>query len=553
MNACFYAARRVEGRKPGISTEYTEKKLSLKQKSCGFGFYKYILRVLCVSVVPVLQLWPLRPILYDSMMTTLPQKLYSAAAAAELDRVASAQFNIPAYTLMRRAGRAAFDCLLDCFPEAKTILVLCGAGNNAGDGYVLARLAQAHGLQVHLVTLVDIDQLKGIAQQACRHWLEVGRVHTWSDEYLDQADVVVDALLGTGLKRAVSPDWCELINTVNASEVPVLSLDLPSGLLADTGAIAGCAVRADVTMSFIALKQGQFTAQGLEYCGEIFFDDLMLPETVYLMVEHGARLLDAMSCDWPERALTAHKGDFGHVLIVGGNHGMAGAVLLAARAALRSGAGKVSVVTRSEHVAAIVSASPEVMVHASDNGDIDEHLLAAITHIAIGPGLGQDAWAQRLLMQILQAGKPLVIDADALTLMQQKQQPFPEQCVITPHPGEAARLLALTSAEIQNDRFAAIRQLQQRTGALVVLKGSGTLIADADACYVCPFGSSAMASAGMGDALTGILVGLLAQGLSPIAAANTAVCQHALAADRLVEAGQRVVLAGDVIEALRVA
>jgi NAD(P)H-hydrate epimerase len=484
------------------------------------------------------------------MMTILPEKLYSAAAAAELDRIASAEFNIPAYTLMRRAGQSALDCLLDCFPEAKNILVLCGAGNNAGDGYVLARQAQAHGLQVHLVTLVDIEQLKGIAQQACQHWLEVGRVYTWSDDYLEQADVVVDALLGTGLKRAVSPDWCELINTVNASEIPVLSLDLPSGLLADTGAIAGCAVRADVTMSFIALKQGQFTGQGLEYCGEIFFDDLMLPESAYSSVEQGARLLDQLSCDWPERALSAHKGDFGHVLVVGGNHGMAGAVLLAARAALRSGAGKVSVITRSEHVNAIVSAGPEIMVHASDNGDIDEHLISAITHIAIGPGLGQDAWAQRLLMQALRAAKPLVIDADALTLMQQKQLPFPDQCVITPHPGEAARLLSLTSADIQNDRFAAIRRLQQSTGALVLLKGSGTLIADADDCYVCPFGSSAMASAGMGDVLTGILVALLAQGLTPVHAATTAVCQHALAADRLVEAGQRVVLAGDVIEAL---
>jgi NAD(P)H-hydrate epimerase len=485
------------------------------------------------------------------MMMTLSQKLYTAAAAAELDGVASAQFNIPAYTLMRRAGRAAFDCLLDCFPEAKTILVLCGAGNNAGDGYVLARLAQARGLNVNLVSLIDIKQLTGIAQQACQHWLEVGSVHPWSDDYLEVADVVVDALLGTGLKRAVSPEWCELINTVNASDVPVLALDLPSGLLADTGMISGCAMRADVTMSFIALKQGQFTAQGLEYCGEIFFDDLMLPDSAYASVEHGARLLDHLSCDWPERALSAHKGDFGHVLVVGGNYGMAGAVLLAARAALRSGAGKVSVVTRSEHVNAIVSASPEIMVHASDNGDIDEHLLSAITHIAIGPGLGQDAWAQRLLLLILRAGKPLVIDADALTLMQQKQLPFPEQCVITPHPGEAARLLSLTSADIQADRFAAIRRLQQSSGALVVLKGSGTLIADADDCYICPFGTSAMASAGMGDVLTGILVALLAQGLTPMAAATTAVCQHALAADRLAEAGQRVILAGDVVEALR--
>jgi NAD(P)H-hydrate epimerase len=486
-------------------------------------------------------------------MSSLPNKLYTAASAAKLDSLASTQFNIPAYTLMRRAGQAALDCLLECFPQAQNILVLCGAGNNAGDGYVLARLASARGLQISVVSLVEVKQLKGIALQACEHWLEVGSVQSRRDLNLDDADVVVDALLGTGLKRDLAADWCELIEALNASAVPVLAIDLPSGLLADTGAIAGCAVRADITMSFIALKQGQFTGQGPEYCGELFFDDLALPESLYAEVEHSALLLDEAFSGWPVREQSAHKGDFGHVLVVGGNHGMAGAALLAARAALRSGAGKVSVVTRSEHVAAIVSASPEIMVHASDNGDIDEGLLAAVTHIAIGPGLGQDAWAQRLLLQILRAGRPLIMDADALTLMQHKQLEFPERCVITPHPGEAARLLSLSTAEIQNQRFDAIHQLQAKTGALVVLKGSGTLIADAEECYVCPYGNPAMASAGMGDVLSGMLAALLAQGLTPMAAARTAVCQHALAADRLAEAGQRVVLAGDLIEALRYA
>ena len=484
-------------------------------------------------------------------MTCLPEKLYTAASVVQLDRIAIEQFNIPAYTLMRRAGQAAFDCLRDCFPGAKNILVLCGAGNNAGDGYVLARLAQAAGLSVSVLSMSEVEQLKGSAQQACAHWCEVGAVQSRSDLNLDAADVVVDALLGTGLTREVSTEWCELIEIVNASSVPVLALDLPSGLHADTGAIAGCAIYADATISFIALKQGQFTAQGSEHCGEIFFSDLDLPDSVYAEVEASAQLLDADSCAWPLRAESAHKGDFGHVLVVGGNHGMAGAALLAGRAALRSGAGKVSVVTRREHITALVAASPELMVHASDNGEIAEHLLAAATQIVIGPGLGQDAWAQRLLLQVLRASKPLLIDADALTLMQLKQLAFPDQCVLTPHPGEAARLLSSTSAEIQNDRFTAIRRLQSHTGAVVVLKGSGSLIADADDCYLCPYGTSAMATPGMGDVLSGMLVALLAQGLTPLTAAQTAVCQHALVAQRLAEAGQRVVLAGDVIEALR--
>jgi hydroxyethylthiazole kinase-like uncharacterized protein yjeF len=484
-------------------------------------------------------------------MTFTNNKLYSAAAVAKLDSTAIQQFKIPGYTLMRRAGQAAFDCLLDCFPYANNLLVVCGAGNNAGDGYVIARLAQAHGLEVRVVSMVEIAQLAGDAKQACEHWLEVGQVHAVSEFNPHDADVIVDALLGTGLARDVSADWCALIEAINASSTPVLGVDIPSGLRADTGAIAGCAVRADATISFIGLKKGQFTATGRECCGELFFDDLGVPAEVYASVKHDALLLDESAYAWPVRSHATHKGDFGHVLLVGGNHGMPGAIILAGRAAMRAGAGKVSVITRSDHVNAVVAACPELMVHASDNGDIDEHLLESVTHIAVGPGLGLDGWAQRLLLLVLRAGKPLVIDADALTLMVLMKLAFPEHCVITPHPGEAARLLSMSAAEIQQDRYSAIGQLQKHTGAVVVLKGSGTLIAVAENIAVCPYGGPAMASAGMGDVLTGMVVALMAQGQPLLDAATTAVCQHALAAERCVEAGQRVVLASDVIDALR--
>jgi NAD(P)H-hydrate epimerase len=484
-------------------------------------------------------------------MTPRYNRLYSAASVAQLDRIAIDEFKIPGYTLMRRAGQAAFDCLLDCFPEANKILVVCGAGNNAGDGYVIARLAHAHGLDVSVVSMVDTTKLTGAARQACDHWLEVGEVKPAALMEPGAADVIVDALLGTGLARDVSAEWCATIESMNASMAPVLAVDIPSGLNADSGAIAGCAVRADATIAFIGLKKGLFTANGRECCGEIFFDDLAVPVDVYDSVQHDAVLLDETSCSWPVRSHASHKGVFGHALVVGGNHGMPGAAILAGRAALRSGAGKVSVITRSDHVNAVVAACPELMVHASASGDIDEHLLETVTHIAIGPGLGQDGWAQRLLMQVLRAAKPLVLDADALSLMASKQLDFPAHCIITPHPGEAARLLSLTATDIQRDRFAAVARLQKQSAAVVVLKGSGTLVADAQQCYVCPFGNPAMASAGMGDVLTGMTVALLAQGLALSDAATTAVCQHALAADRLVDAGQRVVLAGDVIDALR--
>ena len=368
---------------------------------------------------------------------------------------------------------------------------------------------------------------------------------------LDAADVIVDALLGTGLTRDVSSEWCELIARINKSMTSVLAIDIPSGLNADTGAIAGCAVRADATITFIGLKKGLFTANGRECGGEIFFDHLGVPADVYDAVKHDAVLLDETACDWPVRSHISHKGDFGHVLLVGGNTGMPGAAILAGRAALRTGAGRVSVLTRREHVCAVTAACPELMVHASENGDIDEHLLESATHIAIGPGLGQDGWAQRLLQQVLRAGKPLVMDADALTLMASRNLSF-QRNVSSRHTREKLRACCrchrLPSRLIDS---AAVAQLQQQSGAVVILKGSGTLIADAAQCHVCPFGNPAMASAGMGDVLTGMVVALLAQGLSLGEAAATAVCQHALAADRLVDAGQRVVLAGDVIAALR--
>ena len=484
-------------------------------------------------------------------MTPASNRLYSAASVARLDRIAIDQFNIPGYTLMRRAGQAAFDCLLDCFPAAENILVVCGAGNNAGDGYVVARLAQAHGLAVSVVSMVDTVKLTGDAKQACDHWREVGEILSHTDINPDAVDVIVDALLGTGLARDVEGEWCTLIDAINAANTPVLALDIPSGLNADNGVMAGCAIRADVTVTFIGLKKGLFTAYGREACGELFFDDLGVPKEIYSSVPYDAVLLDETMCSWPVRSHASHKGVYGHVLVVGGNAGMPGAAILAGRAALRSGAGKVSVITRSEHVNAVVAACPELMVHANLNGDIDEQLLEQVTHIAIGPGLGQDGWAQRLLLQVLRAGKPIVMDADALSLVALKQLKVPAQGIITPHPGEAARLLAQSAAEIQHDRFAAVKKLQQHYGCVVILKGSGTIIADAQQCYVCPFGDPAMASAGMGDVLTGMVVALLAQGLCLSNAAITAVCQHALAADRLVTAGQRVVLAGDVIDALR--
>jgi len=491
----------------------------------------------------------------------LPANLYSAEAVALLDKIAINDFGIAGYTLMRRAGKAVLDVLQQQYPQAKSVLVLCGAGNNAGDGYVVARLAQASGMDVRLISMIDPENLKGDARQAWQHWGECGETGRYSRDLddLDAADVFVDALLGTGLKREVEADWKDLIKAVNAMAAPVIAVDIPSGLNADTGSISGAAIDAKHTVTFIGLKKGLFTGSGKACCGDIHFNDLGLPEEIYASVEPDAELLsDPSQWTLSPRRHDIHKGKNGHVLIMGGNYGMPGAVVLAARAALRSGAGLVSVLTRPEHISAVAAACPEGMVHASRNGEIRPELLERADYIAIGSGLGQDTWAQRLLYLALESTIPMVVDADALNLMAAGDYlSLTEDCIITPHPGEASRCLSMPNREIQLDRFESARLLRKKCGACVVLKGSGTVIQQDGRARVCAFGNPAMAAAGMGDVLTGMLASLAAQQIAVAGdldrAVIAAVCLHALAGDLAANGDDRGMLATDVIEHIRAA
>ncbi|UCB54067.1 MAG: NAD(P)H-hydrate dehydratase [Thiotrichales bacterium] len=492
-------------------------------------------------------------------MNKLPTSLYSAEAVARLDQIAIKDHGIPGYTLMRRAGHAVLAALQQHYPAARSILVLCGAGNNAGDGYVLARLAQAGGFDVRVLSMIDPAGLKGDASQAWLHWRECGETGLYQHEPVINADIIVDALLGTGLTREVDNDWKTLIGSVNRSGIPVISVDIPSGLNADTGVIAGAAVNASHTVTFIGLKKGMFTGSGKACSGEIIFDNLQLPEQAYESVRADAELLHYPS-QWslPPRRHDIHKGKNGHVLIIGGNYGMPGAVILAARAALRSGAGLVSVLTRPDHINAVAAACPESMVHGSINGEIHADLLEKADYIAIGCGLGQDAWAQRLLYLALDSTIPMVVDADALNLMASKDYlSLTEECIITPHPGEASRCLKLRKRDIQCDRYQAARLLKQKCSAHVVLKGSGTIIQQDGHAQVCAFGNPAMATAGMGDVLTGMMASLAAQQIVVAGdlarAVRAAVCLHSIAGDLAAGGDDRGVIATDVIEYIRAA
>ena len=483
----------------------------------------------------------------------LPANLYRAEQVRALDAAAINDFHIPGMTLMEAAGAAAWQLLRGIWPEAGRITVLCGAGNNAGDGYIVARLAVEAGLQVQVIALTEPDQLGGDAAAAAQHFLQAGRsVQAWAGD-LPEADVIVDALLGTGLDREVAGPYREAVEAVNTAGRPVLALDIPSGLHADTGTILGAAIRADHTLSFIGLKQGLFTGQGAEYCGALHFHDLDVPPGIYAYVPISARRIDYASlAAWlPPRCRSDHKGRFGHVLVVGGDTGYAGAARMAAEAAARTGAGLVSVATRPENATAVSMARPELMARGVSRPTELNPLLERATVVALGPGLGQSDWSQLMLARVLDTGLPLVVDADALNLLA-RDPARRGNWVLTPHPGEAARLLGCGTGEIEADRFAAVCALQEKFDGVAVLKGSGTLIRDtAGPTSVCSDGNPGMASGGMGDVLTGVIAALLAQGHPPAEAAALGVCLHAAAADRAATDGERGMLATDLLPWIR--
>jgi hydroxyethylthiazole kinase-like uncharacterized protein yjeF len=481
--------------------------------------------------------------------------LYTASEVYALDAAAIAG-GIPSIQLMKRAGRAAFDLLVERFPAPELISIYCGAGKNGGDGYVLAALAAQRLLPVQVIQLTAPEKLTGEALQAYEFALQEGvNILPFAHATVPSSGVIVDGLLGIGLRGAPIGEFAVAIEQINHSRLPVLALDIPSGLNADTGAVAGMVVQAQITIPYIALKRGLLTGRGPAVCGELVLANLDVPATTYDEVSPSVERLalgDLLPLLAP-RAADAHKGDFGYVMVIGGDTGYGGAALMAAEAAARTGAGKVSVATRPEHVAAILARRPEIMACGVVSGQELEPLLARPTLLVVGPGLGRTPWSEQMLQQAVKSGLPLVLDADALNILAEgRVVPTSikrDNWLLTPHPAEAARLLGITTAEVQADRFAAVRAISARYNASVVLKGAGSLVASVDGLIgVVTDGNPGMASGGMGDVLSGILGGLVAQGLSAHDAMRLGAVVHACAADLAAEdLGQRSLLATDLI------
>ncbi|HEY5682410.1 MAG TPA: NAD(P)H-hydrate dehydratase [Sulfuricaulis sp.] len=485
----------------------------------------------------------------------LPEALYTAAQVRELDRLAIEARKIPGATLMQRAGEAAFDLLRARWPRARRVAVVCGSGNNGGDGYVIARLAREYGLTVIALGLDTPEKIKGDAAAARKKAKSAGvAMRNFQADLLGGQDIIVDALLGTGLEREVDGEWCAAIEAINHSHIPVLAVDIPSGLNADTGRVMGAVVRASATMTFIGLKPGLFTGTGREHAGEIFFNDLKVPPDIYTKIPVMIKRLTEASLHglMPMRRQDMHKGDAGHVLVIGGDRGMPGAARLAGESAYRAGAGLVILATHPEHAAHISAACPELIVHGVATPEALRPLLARADVIAMGPGLGQGEWGNALFGTVLDTKLPMVVDADALNILAADPLMHADW-ILTPHPGEAARLLGLSIEEIQADRFAAAHELVASFGGVCVLKGAGTLIASLydGVVSVCDRGNPGMASGGMGDVLTGVIAGLRAQGLISPMAARLGVWVHAAAGDDAAANGESGMMASDLLPYLR--
>ena len=509
--------------------------------------------------------------------------LYSAEQLRRAD-AAIIESGIEGYALMNRAADAALRALRARWPVARDLLVLCGGGHNGGDGYVLARLAQQAGLAVRVLAVSDVARLRGDTARAaaeCRSAgvalahdaaveLDPAALDALCEREFARCDVLVDAIFGIGLNAEVGGPVARIIALlgggpvvgaarrpavgaarlpgVGAARRPVVALDIPSGLCASTGRVRGVAVRADLTVTFIAQKLGLFVGEGPALAGEVLLDPLGTAESLIARGAGAPRLrvlgANALRASLARRARAAHKGDAGHVLVIGGGVGMPGAARLASESALRAGAGRVSVLCAEAAVVPVAAGCAELMVRAIGSLADLAARVAAADALAIGPGLGTGDWARAVVRAALaaahQAGRPTVIDADALNILAANAGAealvgaLPEHCVLTPHPGEAARLLGCDSATVQADRLSALRALQVRYSATIVLKGAGSLISGdlpQDPPWLCPAGNPAMAAPGMGDVLTGVVAALLGQGVLPPAAARLAVLWHAMAGD----------------------
>ena len=486
----------------------------------------------------------------------LPTAIHTADQVRGLDRIAIEEFGIPSYALMCRAAEAAVAALRQHWPAAKSLAVYCGAGNNAGDGYVVARLAGDVGLQARVIAVVPPERLSGDAARAWNDYRDQGgSVEPFDANRLPDEDVLVDALLGNGLDRELRGDFLAAVSTMDAASRPVLSLDIPTGLHTDTGLPMGAAVHADLTVTFVGLKLGLFVGEGANYRGALEFAGLGIPSGRPCQGRASNGKADRCFSEGNSAASTPDRAQGGRGESAAGgwrpgyvrrdSSGRGGSAAVGSRIGARGNASRFS-------VSAVMAGRAEVMCVAVEEAPQLAPWLRAADGVVLGPGLGQSAWARAVWQQVLASELALVLDADGLNLLAEAGRAR-GKWILTPHPGEAARLLGTSTRKIQADRPSAAVQIAETYQCMAILKGAGTIIAAPGEAPIrlCDRGNPGMATAGMGDVLAGILGGLLVQSGDLSAVAQAGVWIHAVCGDAAAQGGERGLLAGDLMAHIR--
>jgi ADP-dependent NAD(P)H-hydrate dehydratase / NAD(P)H-hydrate epimerase len=506
-------------------------------------------------------------------------RVLNATQMREAERVAIEEYGIPSIVLMENAGRHAVDALeaADASALDGPVAVLCGPGNNGGDGFVVARALDERGTDVKVYLLTPREAVSGDARTnldiLTRLEVPIADVLTeemWARHAPDVAGcaLVVDALFGTGLRGPLKGLVEQVVDEVNAFGVPILALDLPSGLSADSARIPGTCIRASMTVTFGAAKLPLVLAPAKEMVGDLVIAQIGLPPAAVDRVS-GPRVSllrpELMRTMIPFRSPDAHKGTCGRVTVIGGGRGKTGAAYLSAMGALRSGAGLVTVATPASNVAILAAMAPEYMTEPLDDGGdgrlsgraLEQVLALRQDVVACGPGLGVSNHVAACVRGLVEgSASPLVLDADALTVLAETPGVLRGRAdrpvIITPHPGEMARLIGRSVAEVQADRLEVARAFAVDRGLFVVLKGRGTIVATPDGeSFINPTGGAGLATGGTGDVLTGTIAGWLAQGLTPAEACCLGVFLHGRAGDLAEQSdGVRALLASDVLRHL---
>ncbi len=488
-------------------------------------------------------------------------RIVTANIMQQMDKTTIEDFNIPGIILMENAGRGVYNIiktdLMNCLTPY--VLVVAGPGNNGGDGFVIARHLHINGIKTKVFLLAPKEKFKGDAKTNLDILfnlnLEIKEILSEEDLFKNKMDIVhagliVDAIFGTGLTRALEGRFALIVNEINRAQKPVIAVDIPSGLSADTGKVLGACIKADVTATMALAKVGQLIYPGLDYVGKLKIVDISMPKEAISRFDAYSFLLDAeyIKTLIPKRPPEAHKGTTGHLAILAGSKGKAGAAELVCKGALRAGAGLVTLISCNSIWHIMMQKLKEAMtfgVESTEAGEVSDKELPKIFEfikdkkaLAIGPGLGLSESAQNVARTLCtRAEIPVIIDADAITAIGKdlsivKNAPVPR--LLTPHPGEAARLLGCTSKDIQQNRIEAAQEIASKSNSIVVLKGARTIIAAPSKTFaINPTGNAGMATGGMGDVLTGIIAGLVAQGLSCWQAACLGVYIHGKASDML--------------------